>query len=392
MIKPLKLKPHSVLKPWGVIHHAVENITGISVGLGELWLASAQKGEGNVANDVLNSDFDGDLAALLSEADNQAKLEKWLGSTPAGLLKNSDYRGKTEAWVVRDAAGMAGFAAGPADEQAKARLKSLLTGPGLTPDVRDWDAHVRELFGLITPVQPGDAFLVPAGTLHTMFALGGDSRLIVDEIQQGYGSGLLPTLSKTLLVENSLLSVQVHPNDETVRQSASGELDIAQDLQANPTVRVYDFGRRPGEYPDLGFKLTDTEAGLRSIPTVTIESEGKAVEFLVACRQFFMNKISLEKSAIMAAAKDLPVFGSYRILHATKGEVEIKTSANTVMLSKGETVFVPGEAEPELELRSRAGAKLYDQGVPDLGLLRSWMIEHGQMADVTESFLKPPRA
>ena len=47
-----KLEPAAVNKPWGLVHSGVMSATGIRVGLGELWLASAQTGAGNYSNTV----------------------------------------------------------------------------------------------------------------------------------------------------------------------------------------------------------------------------------------------------------------------------------------------------------------------------------------------------
>ncbi len=387
----LKLTPHPVFKPWGLVHRALKNATAISIGIGELWLASAQKGEGNAANTIYGVPGGGNLADLLQEAEDNSELEKWLGARPARKHKETDYRGKTEAWLVREACGFAGFAAGPDDELKKQRLKELLTGPGLPPDVRQWSEEVRDLFHLVTPLQKGDSFLVPAGTLHTMFALGEGSRLIVDEIQQGYGSGLLPTLAKTLMVEDSLLSVQVHPDDETVRKTATGQMRIAQDLQTNPTVRVYDFGRRPGEYPELGFKLTDVSKGLRKVPPVEVMLPGCTLKFLIACPQFVMSRLELPAGG-KADSGSLPVFDSYHVLHCTSGEAEVRSGKEKIRIAAGETAFVPGMLEPGMAISSRDGVQLLDHAVPAMDILRQWRCGHDVGESAFKALLDPPRA
>ena len=53
----LKFEPCSVTKPWGVVHRQVRRATGIELGVGEFWLASAQVGEGNYSNPVSDEAF-----------------------------------------------------------------------------------------------------------------------------------------------------------------------------------------------------------------------------------------------------------------------------------------------------------------------------------------------
>ncbi len=386
----LKIMPQPVIKPWGLLHGPLKELTGISVGVGELWLASAQTGEGNFTSMVTGDGIKTAFSELLQKADKEDSLEKWLGASGTRALKKASFRGKTEAWLVRYAQGFAGFAAGPSDEQKKKELKKLLTGPGLSPDIRNWSENVRSLLGLIAPIESGESFLVPAGTLHTMFALGRDSRLVVDEIQQGYGSGRLPTLSKTLMVQDNLLSIQVHPDDETVRRAVSGELSINQDLQSNPTVRVYDFGRRPGEYPELGFKLADTSAGLRNVQQLTVEFPGAGeLTFAVASPQFIMSRLTIKEGAEIVS---LPVFGSYHVLHCTKGAAEVMSKTSGVNLTAGETAFVPGELERDLKVLANRQCEIVDQAVPNLEALKKWCVTYGVGPGEVEKLLDPPRA
>jgi mannose-6-phosphate isomerase class I len=361
-----KLLPDAVLKPWGLVHREARAITGVSVGVGELWLASAQQGPDNYASRIEGQNANlGEVLAGLSE--DKTKLKVFLGANAYGMLEKTAYRGKTEAWYVRKVKGRAGFLGGPKSTRQKEELKKLLLGTGVGEDVENWPKDVAELFGIIEPVQKGEAYVVPAGTLHTMFAIGEDSYLIIDEIQQGYGNSLLPTLSKILMVQNSILSVQVHPDDETVRQAAEGELDIHQDLSANPTVRVYDFGRRPGEYPELGFKLTDVDAGLQRFQPVNVEGNDDAKRTLLAAVPEFV-KMLIE---IPEGGNALlyPPYGSYHVLHCTKGEAMLKAGNCSCELKAGETAFVPGAVETMVTIHAGAECDLFDDAVPEAGAL-----------------------
>lgn len=388
----MRLTAAPVIKPWGLAHADALSSTGIRVGLGELWLASAQTGPGNYASEIAEPEIDADMAEVLLAASEKGgeDLRRILGEQPIQTLNENPHRGKTEAWHVRCAEGRAGFAAGPRTAEQCRELEELITGPGLSPNIEEWPPEVRELFGLIEPVQSGEVYQVPAGTLHTMFAIGDDSRLIIDEIQQGYGASRLPTLSKILMVQGSLLSVQVHPSDETMRQVAEGEKQIDQDLESNPTVRVYDFGRRPGEYPELGFELTDPSAGLKRVTPVDVQlDEGVELRVMVVCEYFV--KIRLKMSA-GKRMKWQPRFGSYRVIHCIAGDATLASGSQRCQLNRGETVFVPGALEEHLEVETTEGCELFDDAVPCVMGLRDFLLRHGATEDELESLFNPPRA
>jgi len=386
------LKPEVVTKPWGLVHRQALDITGIRVGLGEFWLASAQSGPGNYSNAIVEPALRLTLAEALARtaARGDAALEAVLGRPALRHLRENPHRGKTEAWCVRLARGRTGVAAGPATQEDADELQRIIRQDGLAPDVGSWSPEVRRLFGLIEPLSGGEVFLAPAGALHTMFAVGPDSALIIDELQQGYGESLLPTLSKILLVQDDLLSVQVHPDDATVAAAATGSLRIDQDLQANPTVRVYDFGRRPGEYPELGFKLTNPASGLRLVEPVTVQAaQGHAVDTVVADRHFVKGRVALEPG------RDYPLhpqYGSYHVLHLLAGRAELCAGNRAMHASRGQTVFVPARLEEELRIDTPEGCTFYDDTFPVLPSLTRFLASHGAGTDDIEALLSPPRA
>ena len=384
-----KLAPAVVTKPWGIVHEDVFKFTGIEVGLGELWLASAQTGSGNYSNVVVEPALRKTLAELLEEASAGGGLEDLLGEQAAARLGETPHRGKTEAWLVRAARGRTGVAAGPATAEDAARLKQIILTEGLPPDVTAWSEEVRRLFGLVEPLQGGEVFLAPAGTLHTMFAVGPQSRLIIDEIQQGYGESILPTLSKVLCVQDDLLSVQVHPDDATVARAAAGELKVAQDLQANPTVRLYDFGRRPGVDPELGFRLVDPAAGLRRVAPVAVETDGGGrTEVMLTNPNFTRARVSLPAGRIHPLA---PCHGSYRVLHWLEGAAELSGNARTVSVRRGETVFVPACIEPELRIEPSEDSVYFDDALAEVAAVTKFMAACGAGPAEIEQLLGPPR-
>ncbi len=387
-----KLEPAVVLKPWGLVHREALELSGIRVGVGEFWLASAQTGPGNYSNTVAEPPLRRTLADLLREAADagDSTLEDLIGPNALSHLREHPHRGKTEAWLVRAARGRVGVAAGPASAEAARRLQEIIQTEGLPPDIPSWPDEVRGLFGLIEPLEGGEVFFVPAGTLHTMFAIGPESVLVIDELQQGYGDCLLPTLSKILIVQDDLLSVQVHPDDRTVADAAAGRLSVEQDLQANPTVRIYDFGRRPGEYPELGFRLVDPDAGLRRVRPVTVRPRaGCAVEAVMADARLAKCRVTLDAGAACGLQ---PLHGSYHAVHCLQGKAEVRAGGDTRPLLRGETLFVPACLEGDARIGARSDCVLLDDVFPDVAALKAFLGEHGAPPEQVEALLNPQRA
>lgn len=387
-----KLAPAAVIKPWGLVHDAARDFTGIRVGVGEFWLASAQTGSGNYSNTVVEPTLRKTLAGLLEAASEEGdrSLQDLIGRPVLEHLRENPHRGKTEAWYVRAAEGRCGVAAGPSTPQDAEQLRELITAHGLPPEIPRWPDEARQLMGLIEPLEGGEVFAVPAGTLHTMFAIGTDSRLVIDELQQGYGEVLLPTLSKILMVHDSLLSVQVHPDDRTVADAAEGRLQISQDLQANPTVRVYDFGRRPGEYPELGFRLLDPDTGLRLAQPVEVEVEdGHRFEVVMANTHWLKTRRRLRATCTCGLQ---PYHDSYRVLHLLDGAMTVSAGGRSVRMQRGDTVFVPACLEGETVVDAEQDCAFFDDCYPTITALTTFLGTRAVDAGRMEAMLKPPRA
>jgi len=384
-----KLAPAPVTKPWGLVHDGAVRMTGIKAGVGELWLASAQTGPGNYSTTVAEPNLRRTLADILADADD-AELADLLGPTPLAHLRQHPYRGKTEAWYIRTAVGRVGVVAGPRSQADADRLKEIITTDGLDPHPQDWSDEVRELFGVLDFLQGGEMFLTPAGALHTMFAVGPESILIIDEIQQGYGQALMPTLTKILMVQDSLLSVQVHPSDETVADAAEGRFVIEQNLQENPTVRVYDFGRRPGVYPDRGFQLTRPESGLRRVAPVRLAlQDGCRREIMVADPHFVKVRLEIEAGATAGFG---PRYGSYRVLHCLLGTAQLVAGEQRMTLARGETAFVPAALEDAVRIQAGTDCTVFDDSLPDLSALRAYLTTQGTADTEIAALLDPPSA
>jgi hypothetical protein len=384
-----KLAPAPVTKPWGLVHDSAVRMTGIRAGVGELWLASAQTGPGNCSTTVLEPNLRRTLAQILADA-GEDELTALLGPTPLAHLREHPYRGKTEAWYIRAAVGRVGVVAGPRNQADADRLKQIITTDGLDPHPQDWSDEVRELFGVLDFLRGGEMFLTPAGALHTMFAVGPESILIIDEIQQGYGQALMPTLSKILMVQDSLLSVQVHPSDETVADATAGRFAIEQNLQENPTVRVYDFGRRPGVYPERGFQLTRPENGLRRVTPIRLATQdGCTREIMVADPHFVKARLEIEAGT----TADLgPRYGSYRVLHCIAGKALLMAGPERMMIARGETIFVPAALEDVVRIQAETDCTVFDDSLPDLDALRAYLTAHGAGDRQIGALFNPPSA
>jgi mannose-6-phosphate isomerase class I len=192
------------------------------------------------------------------------------------------------------------------------------------------------------------------------------------------------------LVQDNLLSVQVHPNDRTVAECASGRLKIGQNLQDNPTVRVYDFGRRPGEDPELGFRLLDPAAGLRlAAPVRVTVADGHEVEALMADPRLVKARARLKAGGLYRLA---PVYGSYRVLHCLEGAAAVRTDERSMPLARGETIFVPACLEEQVRIEAATDCQLFDDAFPQVTALTRFLGTRGAGADRIEALLSPPRA
>jgi quercetin dioxygenase-like cupin family protein len=384
-----KLAPEVVFKPWGLVHTDAMRLTGISLGLGELWLASAQAGPGSYSNRVVEPNLRRTLAELVADAAGAGEqaLGDLIGTHALAWLRRNPLRGKTEAWHVRAAEGRTGIAAGPTSPEAADVLGGILRTTGLAPAVDSWPDEVRALLGIVEPLHGGEVFLVPAGTMHTMFADGPDSRLIIDEIQQGYGDSLLPTLTKVLMVQNSLLSIQIHPTDQQVVDYAARRLSVRQDLRSNPTVRLYDFGRRPGEQLELGLSLLRHDDGARRVQPVKVQVEpGHSVQAMVADPHFTKMHVSLSVGGTYGLGES---FGSYHVLHCRDGAAELRAGNRAVSISRGDTVFVPGCLEDELVIEAVSDCSLLDDCVPAVAALSRFLGVRGAGAGEIEALISP---
>ena len=139
-----KLAPAAVMKPWGLVHKEVLELSGIQLGLGELWLASAQTGRGNYSNTVIEPalrksiTFDNDTAfaqhALLR---TMRAMTTWFCDAYASWQKGGveNANGRLPRWLPRQI---------DIDKVSDEEIQDIVITANLTP---------RKCLGFKTPFQ-----------------------------------------------------------------------------------------------------------------------------------------------------------------------------------------------------------------------------------------------
>ena len=149
-MKPVRLEIKALEKVWGTPHTEPWYKNADTKQIGEVWFAASEQVP-LLVKFLFTSD---NLSVQVHPADEYAR-------------ENHNSRGKTEMWHILRAAPGAKIAIGLREVLSPERLRETsLSG------------EIMELLNWI-PVNRGDTFFVPAGTIH---ALGGD--LAVCEVQQ----------------------------------------------------------------------------------------------------------------------------------------------------------------------------------------------------------------
>ena len=189
--------------------------------------------------------------------------------------------GKTEMWYVMDAAPGAELLYGFQHEITKAEFRRRIEDNTLLDVVR----HV--------PVQKGDVFFIPAGTLH---AIG--KGILICEIQQN----------------------------------------------SNTTYRVYDYGRigTDGKPRDLHIeKALDVTCLAPAAQYTAIGTEvgicvGAQAHLLASCDCFTVYHLAVDGACVLPVGDD-----SFQCLTLLSGKLTLRTNADLLPLRKGESVFLP---------------------------------------------------
>ena len=189
--------------------------------------------------------------------------------------------GKTEMWYVMDAAPGAELLYGFQHEITKAEFRRHIEESTLLDVVR----HV--------PVQKGDVFFIPAGTLH---AIG--KAILICEIQQN----------------------------------------------SNTTYRVYDYGRigTDGKQRELHIEealdvtCLAPAAQYTAVGTEASICTGAKSRLLAACDYFTVYHLVIDGACVLPVGDD-----SFQCLTLLSGNLTLRTDTDALSLQKGESVFLP---------------------------------------------------
>lgn len=197
-------------------------------------------------------------------------------------LSHEGEYGKTEMWYVVDCEPGARLYHGFKKEISKEEFRRRI-GDNTLPEVLN-----------AVPVHKGDVFMIPSGTVH---AIG--KGMVIAEIQQN----------------------------------------------SNTTYRIWDYGRlgkdgKPRELhieKALDVAVTGPFRG-EEAPRPAARHDGFSLRRLKSCPYFTVDLLALGFSAALTAGPD-----SFFSLTCTEGAAWLSSSADTVKLALGDTVFVPAD-------------------------------------------------
>lgn len=188
--------------------------------------------------------------------------------------------GKTEQWIILECEPGAKLVFGFRRDISKAELRAKIA-----------DDSFMEAVNFV-PVQRGDVFFIPAGTLHAIGA-----GIVIAEIQQN----------------------------------------------SNSTYRVYDYGRLGADgkpralHVEKALDVTDT-AAYKAPPVNFPERQqgGCRIETLADCDYFKTERLTLAGTCPLLVDE-----GSFLGLFCAEGEVNLESAGGVLRLIKGQTAFLP---------------------------------------------------
>jgi mannose-6-phosphate isomerase class I len=357
------LEPLLVKKPWGIGDRAFFNLSGVrppEPGIyGEIWTASAQDLDiGAASSNRVSASKKGRESSLLSDLVRKYGTAL-LGEGADALLKSSPKRGKTESWYIRKVVGNVKIITGLQSHITRERFERMIA-EGYFHQTLDID-HLEADLVTTEVAREGDTYIVKAGTLHTIWPLTPESYVVIDELQQGFGSSLLPTLSKVLLVRQ-VLSLQVHPDDHRVAHERRP--DVARRFAIEPTIRVSDFGRGRDIQPELTPELIDfgNVSCSRTSPLVEELNNQASRTHLLANQQFAKDRYVILRGGVASVRPDS---FSYRMLHVSKGSARVVSDRLSYDIRMGQTLLLPAWT-PELLVIANEDTEFLVDYVPDL--------------------------
>lgn len=361
----LILEPKLVKKVWGVTQS--EQFTHIkapsSVRIGEIYLASAQttppaKGqEGTTGNDVMNVAEGRKTLHDVLETNPQQFLGRGLSS-----LFSLGLRGKTEAWYIRAVEGEVRAITG-LQKQVTREMFTKIVASGKLEQKSALETLGAKIF-TTKKLEAGQVYINKARGIHTLWPITSHASVVIDEIQQGFGTNLLPTLSKILLVRD-ILSLQVHPDDTIVQQEQDS--NMRQQYIAEPTLRIADFGRGRPCHAGKALEVILFGKTTCSLTKPLRRKIANGVERIhLVANNFFAKDL-----IILANQRTLPLETEqrYAIYHVLAGNVSFhyntKQLTKKLELTPGQTVFVPAHLQ-SYTIKAHTDAKLFCDYVPEL--------------------------
>lgn len=243
---------------------------------------------GELVGDKVFQRFGQEFPLLIKYIDAQDKLSVQVHPDDALAAKRHNAYGKTEMWYVLDCEPGAELLIG---------LKQGVTKEKYLKAVED--GTVGDLLNAI-PVKPGDAYFIPAGTVH---AIG--TGMLIAEIQQ----------------------------------------------TSDVTYRVFDWNRTDKEgnprelHTELAVDAIDFAAPVRNITQVP---QANSAALLVESPYFTTNLLDVSGSLV----RTLEIRDSFTIYICTEGEVVLKGRGGEIALKKDDIVLVPAE-EDEVALTGK---------------------------------------
>lgn len=372
------LNPIVIEKPWGVEPHLIKYSTGINVEsqnrVGELWIASGFKSLPDKTNRIKDDNNHRTIADIIENN------PQFLGENLPLLRKPA---GKTEAWYVREIKGEVRTITGLKKGIDKNKFQNLIK-QGFFEEKHTFEELEQEIFTTTKFVRSG-FYIIPAGTVHAIYAPDKDSYIIVDEIQQGFGDNALPILSKILFVTNSALSIQVHPSDDDVEKE--NQREILDKYMTEPTLRIYDFGRGRRCHPELASSIIKYgDSGFFRTRPVTVEVDSDCkITYLGATKFFARELIELHGGA---KCKVQDIGNRYSILHCIDGEGILHWESGEIKLTRGITIAVPATIQ-NLSATTKHGLVFYRDYLPELSLLKRTMKNFGVSEDAISGVVVP---
>ena len=307
-------------------------------------------------------------------------MPQFLGENLSCLRKPA---GKTEAWYIREIKGEVRTITGLKKGIDKNEFQNLIR-QGFFKEKHTFEELEKKIFTTEKFVKNG-FYVIPAGTIHAIYAPDKDSHIIIDEIQQGFGDNALPILSKILFVTNSALSVQVHPSDADVRKENRRE--ILDEYATEPTLRIYDFGRDRRCQPELASSIIKYgDSGFFRTRPVTVEMDSDCkITYLGATKFFARELIELHGDA-ECMVQDIG--NRYFILHCIDGEGILYWKGGKMKLTRGITIAVPAYIQ-NLSASTKQGLVFYRDYLPVLSLLKQTIKSSGFSDDAISNVVVP---